>query len=654
MKSAILFGASSKGTKILEELKDNINVTYFCDNDSSKWGKDFCGVQVISPTELTVHLRDTDYLIITSSYHNEIELQLTNIGIKNYYFYEQILDTQEKPDYKLAYQNLDNDILIFKRLDVSVEILDGVYIDYLMNDYIYIDKKWEAYEILDWDHSWGIDPFSNDNWRLKLHILQPIYYLLKEYELTNNKDYLLKSIDITKSWIKENMTEVGNGVLARSSWAWNDHATADRVIMLTKLLFNTFKEDIEFSLLLIKVLKVHGNYLSDQSKYSTYNHGIMQDRALLLISVILPSLKESQRWYELAITRLTERITKDFSTKGVHLEHSASYHYVIWKMFDELLDFLKYKNLYNDLTDKESILEDMKDYLLWLKNSDGTLPLTGDTRYININKDLSEKHVIRDGLFCCKEAGVVIFNNQDDKIMFQSGFHSLVHKHADDCAFTIRIKGIDVFIDSGMYNYQRNNIFRKYVRSVFAHNAVSVDGKSYELINENVNKAALKEVYDCKDYFYVQGFHNLYSGVQYNRKLFYFKKSKAIFICDSLISDGEHVYSQIFNLSDKVQIVSKTTQSCILTVNKDFEIELKQLKPVKKSNTYFGSKEPVRGWSSKHFNTIEPIGSIDYEGEGSNFQFWTVINVMGEGIEHVWFSNDKWTFKFTDKTIITI
>lgn len=648
MKKVILFGASTLGKKVFDAINKDADVVFFCDNDSAKWGSDFCGVPVISPEELVKHHKNTDYIIITSSYYYEIEKQLKHMGISNFYHFELLNSIAKEICYSSIYEKINKDIYIFDKLYIDLSSININHINYVMEGYIYFDDHWKPFEVINWDDSWDADPYSNDTWRLKLHILQHVYYLINEYDNSLNSKYLLQSISIVKSWLKENMIIIGNGILSRSPWAWNDHAVAYRSIILSYLLIKTLANDEEFSLHLIKALTIHGEYLSDINKYSPYNHGVMQDRSLFLISALLKDLDFSDKWYKIAINRLSERIDKDFSKNGVHLEHSARYHYIMCVMFDEIFMLLKAQNIEHKLIWNTKKIEDMKIYLSYLMNSNGSLPITGDTKYTNINENLSNKYIMKKGLFYCKESGVAIYNNNKSKLMFQAGFHSTIHKHADDCAFTLRMNDIDIFIDGGMYNYQEKDPFRKYVRSIFAYNSVAVDGKSYDLINDNIGKSKLIEVKDNEKYVYIFGSHNLYSGVQFNRELFYFKENNSIFICDSLMSEERHTYNQVFNLGEKVKIIGQHDNGFMLMVNEDFKIEIKQLKLPVKISTFIGNMNPLRGWYSKDFNVIEPITSIDFEGEGANYQFYTVINIGINGIIDVSLIEGGWVFEFRD------
>lgn len=89
----VLFGASTLGKKALEYTKkNNIKVDYFCDNDSSKNGSFIEGIEIISPSQLSV-LKSSMSLrvLIASMYDKEIRQQLNTMGLTNIYSYNDIV-----------------------------------------------------------------------------------------------------------------------------------------------------------------------------------------------------------------------------------------------------------------------------------------------------------------------------------------------------------------------------------------------------------------------------------------------------------------------------------------------------------------------------------------------------------------------------------
>src|SRR5690606_612584 len=118
--------------------------------------------------------------------------------------------------------------------------------------------------------------------------------------------------------------------------------------------------------------------LYQDSIYPKNNHGIMMDRALISLHLVLLKHPKSALWLEKGISRIREAFHRDFSYKGVHLENSPDYHSMVMKMFVKIEEFLSKNNLTlgNDIVKR---IELTKEYMKYIVKPDNTVPLIGDT-----------------------------------------------------------------------------------------------------------------------------------------------------------------------------------------------------------------------------------------------------------------------------------
>ncbi|KLU65860.1 hypothetical protein DEAC_c18960 [Desulfosporosinus acididurans] len=80
----VIFGASKCGEYVFNYLKDNgLNISYFIDNDSNKWGKALFGIKIISPDNL-INLMPNLHIFIASNFFSEIKNQLDLMGFNDY------------------------------------------------------------------------------------------------------------------------------------------------------------------------------------------------------------------------------------------------------------------------------------------------------------------------------------------------------------------------------------------------------------------------------------------------------------------------------------------------------------------------------------------------------------------------------------------
>ena len=128
MREVIFFGASSLGQAAYYLLRNKFDILKYVDNDPVKWGEELEGIQIISPTEL-LEFTNTQ-IIITSSYVEEIAQQLQELGIRNYWIFNSIIEKQELRNSKLVNDNL---------LKINIgELLDSLDVDLSIKDVTFL------------------------------------------------------------------------------------------------------------------------------------------------------------------------------------------------------------------------------------------------------------------------------------------------------------------------------------------------------------------------------------------------------------------------------------------------------------------------------------------------------------------------------------
>lgn len=88
-KSVVIFGAGLMFEDFLRKTEDRFKPEYLVDNNSAKWGTLKNGYMIKPPYELQSMPKEKLYLIICNIYYREIEKQLLDMGISDYYIYAQ-------------------------------------------------------------------------------------------------------------------------------------------------------------------------------------------------------------------------------------------------------------------------------------------------------------------------------------------------------------------------------------------------------------------------------------------------------------------------------------------------------------------------------------------------------------------------------------
>ncbi len=89
----VIFGASSGGKTLFERLKDRCEVTFFVDNDRTKWGKEFLGLRIEPPSKLLEFDADYDWIAIASIWGKDILAQLKEMGLERKTLFGSVLGT---------------------------------------------------------------------------------------------------------------------------------------------------------------------------------------------------------------------------------------------------------------------------------------------------------------------------------------------------------------------------------------------------------------------------------------------------------------------------------------------------------------------------------------------------------------------------------
>ncbi|PAE27924.1 hypothetical protein CHI07_17165 [Paenibacillus sp. 7884-2] len=486
-------------------------------------------------------------------------------------------------------------------------------------------------EGIDWNYQHKNSP---NTYQLYLQSLDVVSHLCNNYEETQEIKYLKKAYDLIIDWIKYDKKSE-----QKNRFRWYDHTVASRSLNIVYFCsLSRDKVKINKKIIYQYLLK-HGNFLFNDENYPQNNHGVMVDRGLISISLLLGNHKHSKMWLEKSLFRLRMAYYRDFSYKGTHLENSPDYHSMVRNLFNTTEDFLQK----NGMTLGEDIckkLELTNKYMQIIIKPDSTIPLIGDTSLsrVSVKKNFAP--------FVDTEAGIAILQRKNkenlDKstwISFISGYGSKTHKHLDDLSFNLFYMGKDIFVDSGKYNYVKNDEIRQYITSPLGHNTIAVKGMEY-YITEPIKSNEKIRITDftCNSYYdVVKGINYAYKGIKIKRTLVFYKPSTLI-IFDEIKSEHEKEFLQIFNLGKHIDLLDVDNE-LIRFKSEEVDISIKQVLGGCSLKTFKGDRNVPRAVMSERFGQLIDIPQLEFSKKGKSVKFLTVIQ-MGDNTADVYF-NDK-------------
>lgn len=494
---------------------------------------------------------------------------------------------------------------------------------------------------------WNITATTSPNtFSLYLQTLRPIYYLSKAYLVTNDIRYLNYADKFVDSW-----TDYEQSSQNLNRYTWYDHTVAERTENL--IYYYIVKQlnagDQAINNKVIQTIKENAEWLFLDENYTPkHNHGIFQDGSLIKAGYFL----NENKYIEKGIERLDEQLVYAFPNKHIHIENSIGYHLGIISYIKEVAGFLgHFDNKYADTA--TMYYKGAVEYLTYVYKPNLSVPFTGDTlgavSVSSVQRDFADENLkyvlsqgsqgiapnenlkvyLNDGTAIYREHWNPVGFDQATWLLFKSGFLSSTHKHADDLSFILYSKGHDIFIDPGMYNYMVGNTMHDYMVSNFAHNTVIVDDKSYSVSMINSNKVGLYSHKQKSGYESVTGFNNIFNGVNIDRTINYIDGNNFL-IVDDIKSQVLHKYSQVFHLSNEVEIEQLTINGMILKIkNTDYHVVLNQLNPVDKASKYTGkNNKKYLSFISAGLNKSVPTTTIIFDRKATSTQFITQLKIV--------------------------
>ncbi|MBQ8210239.1 MAG: heparinase II/III family protein [Clostridia bacterium] len=526
--------------------------------------------------------------------------------------------------------------------DDVISLADGI-----ANNHLYVSPTvpildCEGIENFDWNINTGN---TGNTFQMSLHAQVHLSMLVCAYNITGNTEYINLADGYFESWMAYISSDKVNG----NTLVWNSHTTAMRLI---SLLYYFFCGKDEISDGAREILNRHISFLADEKNYiPNANQGIFMDRAVLCACILLGEHGEEK---EIAITRLKKQCEFAYLPDGAHSENSPSYQYYVWTALQALYVFLSQTDSLDGMEFLHQCCEKSDDFLAWFIQPNGQFALVGDSD--NDNLDASAYNIDEHGNLCkyflsCGTEGIkpeqnyAFYENagyffarnfidetiKDTWFMFKAGAVTNVHKHADDLSILLSSKGYPVFIDCGRYNYVYGDKIRSYVTGAPAHNTVVVDGKTYSICAQRVNRSKIIEKDFSGDCTYIRGRNDGYDGVSIDRAVY--RKGDTLLLHDDIISDAEHNYSQHFHLSEHIEIISATDTEFIGRIaDSGYVVRITQLEGGTFCDIQNGNEVGVHtGIASCKMGEIHGINTLIFTRDNTqNCRFVTEITIEKE------------------------
>lgn len=529
---------------------------------------------------------------------------------------------------------------------------------------------------------WELKSENERSWNFHIHSLDMLDPLIKAFDISEDDKYLKIANKIVIEYIDQNITQK-----AKSKFVWYDMAVGLRVYRIAYLydvnqnkeLLNEVQKNIIW-----RCLESHCHFLDNEKNITFHtNHGYYQIAGqLAACRRFRDKIPEFEEFYRNGQERLLRILRFQFTSEGVHKEHSPDYHRMVYSTLKILID--------EDLVDHDKI--SLKDFsndievaLSWFVMPDGYLANFGDTDHRNMSRRpatalkqwktpsmqyLTSKGEIgelkSEGLMVYNQGGYFIVrkllesNVRADKYSYlaqTAAFHSRTHKHADDLSIIWYDFGQAILVDAGRYGYVGktkvnsqlwnegfwySDVNRMYCESTAAHNTLEFDEALYPRKGVTAYGSAIRRhlTDDLSKVYVMETECKHFISIRRARLLFY-QPGNWLIVFDWFYDNlsKEHDVKQWFHLSPNLSLneFDGTFATELMDTEKPLKIT-SLLGNISNSDTIIGQIEPtIQGWFSPSEKEMIPNFAFYFHQKGINGNFATLFSFTEDlEVDKIW------------------
>lgn len=502
--------------------------------------------------------------------------------------------------------------------------------------------------------------FQKHAWRT----IGPIYALHAYFD---DERWLRLARHYAEHWIEasERAPEPGEGaeIEGINHFAWYDMAVGLRASRLAYLLDRLARARGRDEALIdrfARMLSRHLDFLADEASFARHsNHGMFQALGYLSACRRFPETPWIAGHAPRAEAMFAEMIAQQFHPDGVHREHSPGYHdYFVHLFHSALMD-----GLLTAADFPQGLLEAAEQALFWMVTPDGRLLALGDTNPRRAGGGLWRIEGERERAFVDRlrtgwrrrrdelggklyeHAGLAFFRSRGagrarSYLAFNAGFHSRVHKQADDLSM-VWFEGRDAILaDPGSYGYFGRtepgsdlhdagfwyaDPKRIYVESTGAHNCVEIDGRSHQRREVSPYGSAITRFRAGRRLHMVRArLRYLPGDVRHTRTLI-LRPGRWLIVLDRLSGGHEHRYAQCFKLGRTCRVVCEG----LPPEAEGRAVHISQFLERGAPSLARGQREPeLRGWVSERYGGLSPAPSLRFDhAPGKAARIGTILSV---------------------------
>lgn len=472
--------------------------------------------------------------------------------------------------------------------------------------------------------------------------------------------YAAFAVQVVRAWA----SKYGDGT-AFPDVSHHDETTAQRLIQLTSLAMRLkdLVSEEDYTWLVGLAIGTARLLATDEFHATGNNHGMFQDLSLLYFSVLCDVVPPDERedFFSTATNRLYAYFSTSFTTDGVHVENTPTYHLMVSKNVHGVLEILSTTG-HPHAAYYQSLLRSAAEYATHALMPNGMYPPISDTTQ-QLETNAARQNIYESSDFAyaasagklgsepqtralvLPDSGYAIYRSAwgDAKAtfaFFSAAYNANYHKHSDDLSLFLRSGGVDLLSEAGPYGYDYKDPLTKYGYSSYAHNCLVVDGISLPRTDESADLTTLTAQDVRADGFRVTGRTGRLRDTTHSRTVDIREQEGVPYldVLDTVESQEKHSYELLWNLGTDVEAVLHGQGFELFhDGRKVMDLQFDADVPTRVT-LHKGEKRPKPlGWRFPRFGEAvpAPVVKISFEGDGAQISTrirFTDFNYLERGL----------------------
>ena len=496
---------------------------------------------------------------------------------------------------------------------------------------------------------WGRDDHDR-NWRFNLNAWKMLEPIFAYHEKTGEVLAMDFALALVADWSRFNIDEG-----QENGFAWYDIASGQRAMklayMIDRAYRGTYPASDEAKRMLLRLGHIHVEKLLDPDFINPGNHGTFQIHGLAALCRAVPVYALCQDAGDYIAAQIDMLVRGQFGAESVHMEHSAEYHFFMFKVFERLFS----TGWYDDLASTKGLLEEVDANKKWLIYPTGEVVRHGDSdeRREPLPSDLAASAPVECAATSAFDANCVILKafpetgyatvrsqwnvpaDVASMLFLMGSYHSHAHKQSDHLSLELFERGMPVIVDSGKFAYDESNPRRQYVKSTRAHNTVEIDGGDYSRTRRDAVGSMLEAAEETDwGYRLTAGMTHGETATRHNRALYY-RPGRWLAVVDHLVSDQPRKFEQWFHFHEDLEAeLDGNGYELALPDGSRVQATTAADVPGCALRRVRGQSEPrLQGWISREYRSFLENDAVGHACEGEAVTIVTLFVIGEEGDE---------------------